>query len=161
MEENSDVDAEHDALGMNEPNIECDPEASPIDTDEVSVEEEDFTGDDTSMPLGKWTNLSRRSRRIAGREPSANFVDVEPLENHGTMDSEVSLLHLALDAKSEDADKFEPTCGDSPMLQEDINAQKSRNNTRFLENYVRGFMLNQMSSQAGTREHEKNRSKPY
>ena len=39
------------------------------------------------------------------------------------------------------------------MLKEAINAQKSRNETRFLENYVIGFVLNQMTSKDGTRKH--------
>ena len=90
---------------------------------------------------------------IAGRELSVIFVDVEPLQNHGTIDSEVSLLHLALDAKSEDAEKFESTCGENPMLQEAINVQKSRNENRFLKNYVTCFMLNQMSSKTGMCKH--------
>ena len=95
----------------------------------------------------------RMSGRIAGREPSVNLADVEPLENHDTVDSEASLLNLALDRKSDNEDKFEHAYSDNDMLQESINTQKSINDTRFLENYVTGFVLNQMQSKAGMRKH--------
>ena len=87
------------------------------------------------------------------REPSVSFADVESLKPHSTIDSKESLIHLAFDRKSEDVDKFERTSDDNDMLKESINAQKKRNDTRFLENCITGFALKQMSSKSGTCKH--------
>ena len=40
--------------------------------------------DDMNLSLGQWVTMPRRSRRVARQEAPDPFIDVEPLENHGT-----------------------------------------------------------------------------
>ena len=91
---------EKDALGTQDPNIESESENSPPDIEEKSAKEEEFSGNDASVSLVEWMNLPRSSRCVAWRELLENFAGIEPLENHGTVELEVSLFHLALDRKS-------------------------------------------------------------
>ena len=46
VDENTDEDEQHDALDMNDPDIEHESHARPTDAYEVNIEEEEFTGDD-------------------------------------------------------------------------------------------------------------------
>ena len=68
-----------------------------------------------------------RSRHISGRELSVKFSDVEPLETHRTVELEASILHLALDRKLDNINKFERAFDSNIILREAINAKKSRN----------------------------------
>ena len=66
-------------LGMQDHVVGSDHESDPPESEEESIEEEEFLGDDTSMPLRARMSLPRRSMHVSGREPLVNFSDVEPL----------------------------------------------------------------------------------
>ena len=59
------------------------------------IEEETF--DNTNLPLGQWVNMPRRSRRVAREDVVEPFIDVDPSENHGTINESngVTMLHKA------------------------------------------------------------------
>ena len=65
----------------------------------------------------------------------------------------MSLIHAALDTHLANTDKLECAFGSNNMPKEAANIQKNRNENRFLENGVAGFVLNQMSSKAGMHKH--------
>ena len=73
-------DMEKDALGTQDYIVKNEHESNPPESEEASIEEEDFSNDDSNFPLGEWMNLPRRSRDISGLEPSINFEDEKPLE---------------------------------------------------------------------------------
>ena len=133
---------EQDALGKQNYFVESIHESDPPESEEESTEEEELSNEDSNVPFGEQMNLPRRSRRIAVLELLVSFADTEPLENHRTVDSEASLLHMVLCTKSVITDPSQRTSGSNNMLIEVAIMQRNSNKDGFLKNDATSFVLN-------------------
>ena len=97
--------------------------------------------------------MPRRSRQLARQEAIDPFIDAEPLENHGASDEVIgtTMLHKATGDYNKDYTSYESNLQDNLMLREAVRILKSRNDPRYLENYIVGFLL--MSVKAGIRQY--------
>ena len=93
------------------------------------------------MPLGEWVNLPRQSRRITGLNPVDPSVDV-PRNSDDPNDMEgMSMLHIATNDVIRKFSRFDDGLK-SGMLKEAVDTLKERNETRYLENFIVGQLLN-------------------
>ena len=73
--------------------------------------------------------MPRRSRRVARQDVIEPFVDVEPLENHGTgyEVTGVTMLHLETGNADVNYSKFKATTQGNNMLNEAVHIMKNEN----------------------------------
>ena len=140
---------------MTECNEEPSDELGTNDTEPESLNDDDnaLDTDDAKLFIGQWMTMPRRSRRVARQDVIEPFVDVEPLENHGTGDevTVVTMLHLETGNADVNYSKFKATNQGNNMLNEAVHILKNENEPRNLESCVTGFLL--ISSKAGIRKY--------
>ena len=68
------------------------------------------TFDNINLPLGQWVNMPRRLQQVAHEEVIDPFIDVELLENYGTINETigVTMLYKAIGDFKKDYSSFEP-----------------------------------------------------
>ena len=93
--------------------------------------------------------MPRRSRQIAREDAVEPFADIDPSENHGTINenNRVTMLHKATGNYKKEYIYFKPNLHVNSMLKEAVHIVKIRNNMRYLENYIVSFLL--MSAKEG------------
>ena len=114
--------------------------------------DEDIIEDNTALPLGQWVNLPRRSRRAAGQNPVDAFVDVHRAEEGAINTTGVSMLHVATSPVKGNFSRFDEGV-ENGMLKEAVDVLKQRNEPRYLENFIVGYLLNQISAKRGIKKH--------
>ena len=97
--------------------------------------------------------MLRRSRQIVRKAVIDPFVDIELLENYSTRIDTIGvmILHKAIGDFKKNYTSFEPNLHNNSILREAVHIVKTRNDTRYLENYILGFLL--MSVKVGIRQY--------
>ena len=85
----------------------------------------------------------RRLRRVVGLDPVEAFVDIDSNDINST-----SLLHITVDDNKKDVSNFEQG-SIKEMLSKVFSMLYKKNEPSHLENFMTGYLLNQMSVKAG------------
>ena len=98
--------------------------------------------DDAGFPLGKCTKRPRQSRRVAGLDPIDYLAEVPRSEEENDVDS-IRMMQAASDDLKVDFSRLSEVSNNG-MLEEEAGVLKCKDESRCLESFIEGCLLNKM-----------------